>query len=302
MSYRLGINTGFALNRFSEPEEWTRICGEELGVKYIQFTADMLNPSLPYEILESNIERIRKSCEEYNLVIKSTFTGSFTRVNHLAHPDNQVRLYWVDWFKKFIDLTVKLGGSSMGSHFGIFTAKDDNNKAVREKRRQQNIDCWHYVADYAAEKGLEYISWEPMSISREQGETISECRRLQKDVNNCAPLPFRICLDVDHGDLSSNNPRDTDPYAWIDEFSDDTTQLHLKQSSADKSGHWPFIAEYNKIGKIQPEKIISNLEKNNVKDIDFIFEFSFRERQPTDSNVIPHLVESVNYWRPYISD
>ena len=72
----------------------------------------------------------------------------------------------------------------------VYFAKDDNNKAVREKRRQQNIDCGT-VADYAAEKGLEFISWEPMSISREQGETISECRRLQKDVNNCAPLPFR---------------------------------------------------------------------------------------------------------------
>ena len=190
----------------------------------------------------------------------------------------------------------------MGSHFGIFTAKDDNDGAAREKRRQQNIDCWHHIGEYAAEKGLGYISWEPMSISREQGETIVECRRLQKDVNKNAPLPFKLCLDVDHGDLSSNNPRDTDPYAWIDEFAADAAQLHLKQSSADKSGHWPFIEEYNQIGKIQPQKIISSLKNNNVENIDFIFEFSFRERQPADSNVIPHLVESVNYWRPHISD
>jgi len=147
---------------------------------------------------------------------------------------------------------------------------------------------------------LDFISWEPMSISREQGETIKECRRLQDDVNNGSPIPFKLCLDVDHGDLSSNNPRDTDPYAWIDEFSGDTVQLHLKQSSANKSGHWPFVAEYNKIGIIHPEKIITSLKKNNVSDVDLIFEFSFRERQPADSNVIPHLVESVDYWRPHI--
>ena len=39
-----------------------------------------------------------------------------------------------------------------------------------------------------------------MSISREQGETIPETRKLQQDVNDGAPLPFKICLDVDHGD------------------------------------------------------------------------------------------------------
>jgi len=302
MPYRLGINTGFAVNRFSEPEEWTRICGEELGIKYIQFTADMLNPSLPDRIIQSNVDLIKKSCELYNLVIKSTFTGAFTRVNHLAHPDSETRLYWIDWFKKFVDLTTALGASSMGSHFGIFTARDNNDEAVRETRRRQNIDGWHRVGEYAAYKGLDYISWEPMSIRREQGETIKACRRLQDDVNNGSPIPFKLCLDVDHGDLSSNDPLDTDPYAWIDEFSGDTVQLHLKQSSQDKSGHWPFIAQYNEIGKIQPDKIITSLKNNNVENIDLIFEFSFRERQPADSNVITHLAESVNYWRPLIPD
>ena len=32
-------------------------------------------------------------------------------------------------------------------------------------------------------KGLKNILWEPMSISREQGETINECKKLQRDVN-----------------------------------------------------------------------------------------------------------------------
>ena len=40
MSYRLGINTGFALNRFSEPEEWTRILvrNSELNIFSLQLT------------------------------------------------------------------------------------------------------------------------------------------------------------------------------------------------------------------------------------------------------------------------
>ena len=46
-----------------------------------------------------------------------------------------------------------------------------------------------------------------MSISREQGETINECKKLQRDVNLNSPLPFKICLDVDHGELTSKNKR-----------------------------------------------------------------------------------------------
>ncbi|MGC9054682.1 MAG: hypothetical protein ACP5KS_12465 [Candidatus Hydrogenedens sp.] len=40
----LGINTGFAINRFVEPDDWTRIVSEELGLQVVQFTADLLNP------------------------------------------------------------------------------------------------------------------------------------------------------------------------------------------------------------------------------------------------------------------
>ena len=71
--------------------------------------------------------------------------------------------------KKFVDISIELGSLSMGSHFGIFTAKDNNNANLREKRRKQNIDAWHIIGEYAAKKGLEYLSWEPMSISRELG-------------------------------------------------------------------------------------------------------------------------------------
>ena len=102
--YRLGINTGFAVNRYSEPEEWIRIVGDELGLNIVQFTADMLNVDLPMDIVSKQVNRIQKACQLYNVEITSTFTGAFTRVNHLAHPDPDIRRHWVDGFKGFVDL------------------------------------------------------------------------------------------------------------------------------------------------------------------------------------------------------
>lgn len=302
MTYRLAINTGFAVNRYSEPEEWIKIVGHDLNLRYAQLTADMLNASLPQSIISNQIKRINDACKKYDVQISSTFTGAFTRVNHLAHPDKEVRDYWVQWFKNYADISVAIGAKSMGSHFGIFTAKDDNDKKRREERRKQNIEGWHEIGAYAKKIGLEFLSWEPMSISREQGETLAECRRLQDDVNKNAPIDFKICLDVDHGDLVSPNPDDTNPYAWLKHFAKDSPLIHLKQSSENKSGHWPFIKQYNDIGRIKPQKVVDVLKEQGLEDADLILELSFRERQPTDSTVVEVLKESVAYWRDVVKD
>lgn len=300
MSYRLGINTGFAVNRYVEPEVWARIVGQDLGVRYVQFTADLLNPSLPDIIIDKEIKKIREACAKYNVNINNTFTGAFTRVNHLAHPDKDHQAYWIEWFKRYVDITVALGATSMGSHFGIYTATDNNCTDRRSERRQQNIENWHTVGKYAAEKGLNYISWEPMSIKREQGETLAECRKLQDDVNVNAPIAFKICLDVDHGDVCSPNPEDINPYAWLREFAKESPLIHLKQTTTNKGGHWPFTKEHNQVGKILPEKVLNTLKSVDVDDVDLILELSFREREPTDSNVIPVLKESVAFWRDWV--
>jgi D-erythrulose 1-phosphate 3-epimerase len=140
MTFRLGINTGFAVNRYAEPETWTQIIGEKLGLRSVQFTADLLNPSLPDQIIDDEITRIYAACQKYKITISSTFTGAFTRVNHLAHPNPAIRAYWVEWFKRFVDISVALGASSMGSHFGIFTAKDNSDAEARAERLAQNIE------------------------------------------------------------------------------------------------------------------------------------------------------------------
>ena len=44
--YYLGINLGFAVNRYPEPEDWINAVAE-IGVNRVQFVADLLNPDLP---------------------------------------------------------------------------------------------------------------------------------------------------------------------------------------------------------------------------------------------------------------
>ncbi|MFC1566342.1 sugar phosphate isomerase/epimerase family protein [bacterium] len=301
MNVKLGINTGFALNRFPMPEEWIPLVADKFGLEIVQFTADLLNPGLPDDIIKDNILRLKKLSKDYKIQFKHSFTSAFTRVNHLAHPDPLLRKYWKNWFKKFVDISSELGAESMGSHAGIFSVQNNNNQSIKEQRFMQVVDAWHDIAKYAKEKGIKYLTWEPMSIPREMGETIEETKRIQKAFNENTVLPIKLCLDVDHGDVSSENPDDTDPYKWLEVFGKQTALLHIKQTFENKGGHWPFTREYNEQGKITPKKLLDALNQSNVKDITLLLELSFREREPFESRVIDDIKESIEYWRPFVN-
>jgi sugar phosphate isomerase/epimerase len=300
--YRLGLNTGFAVNRFPEPKEWTKVF-KVLDVKYAQFTADLLNVSLPDKIIIKQTNLINEYCKINNVNIRSAFTGTFTRVNHLAHPNKDIREYWVDWFKRYIDLAADIGAKAIGSHLGILTEKDDSDASRREEREEQNIECWHRIAQYAKKKGMDFITWEPMSISREYGHTIFETEILNQKLNKSSPLPFKICLDLDHGDQTSNNPDNGNPYKWLDKFADISPQIHLKQSMyGNPNSNYPFTKEYNENGRIDGKSVISLLNKKKILDVDLILELSFKERNPIDKMVLDYLKDSVKYWKNSISN
>ena len=298
--YRLGLNTGFAVNRFAEHQEWTKVF-KILNIKYAQFTADLLNVSLPDKIIHKEISLIKEHCQLNDVTIRSAFTGAFTRVNHLAHPDKNIREYWVSWFKRYIDLAIEIGAISIGSHPGILTEKDDKDPQRRRERVEQNIECWHEIARYAKKKCIEFISWEPMSISREQGHTIHEARELNKKLNDNSPIPFKICLDVDHGDQTSPNLNDSDPYKWLENFAEFSPQIHLKQSiNGNLYSNYPFLEKYNRVGRIEADQVINILLKKNITDVDLILEINFKERNPIDKLVIDYLNESIQYWKKSI--
>ncbi len=302
MEINFGINTGFALNRYTSPEQWVPLVAEELNIRKVQFTADLLNPSMPQELVNKLVDKTRLLCEKHEVEVESSFTSAFTRVNHFSHPDPDVRAYWLDWFKKFVDVSISLGAKAVGSHFGILTVPDLKDEKARKERFEQNIDCWMRVAEYGAEKGLKILTWEPMSIAREYGETLLETGRIQNYIDQKDfSIPLLMCLDVDHGDPCSPNPDDTNPYVWLEKFGSKSPQIHLKQSLSDKGGHWPFADEYNKNGKITPEKVLEALKKSEAKKVFLYLELNFREREPVESRVVSDLKESVEYWRPFVS-
>jgi hypothetical protein len=233
--------------------------------------------------------------------VTSGMTGPYGRLNHFGHSDADVRRYYVDWFKTFADITAELGGSSVGTQFAIFTYRDFDDPSRREELIKIAIDCWAEVAEHGRAAGLSYVFWEPMSVGREFGETIAACLSLQERLTAAKmAIPMWMMADIDHGDVTSANLDDVDPYAWARAVPKVSPIIHIKQSLMDKGGHRPFTAEFNAKGRIQPAPLLRAFADGGAENNEICLELSFKEREPNDRQVISQIAESVAFWAPHI--
>lgn len=298
MSFRLGTNLGFAINKYIEPEVWSKIVAEDLELKYVQFVADLLNPFLPKEYISSQTDRIIAAVNHYGIQIESLFTSAFTRVNHLMNPDEEARKIWLNWFKVFLDMGAKFGAKNLGSHFGILTFRDYDDPARREFVIEQGVKGWQELSFYAKELGYESLIFEPMSVPREMANTVADTKALLDRVNAHCGVPMRVCLDVGH----APHPDERDPYPWIEQLADVSPVIHLQQTVLNKSNHAPFTAEANRDGIIKGEKVMECVKKSGCTDSFFAFEISHREHFDSEFKIIGDLKESVKYWRRFIAE
>ena len=301
MALTLSLNTNPLVNRFAEPDDLIDTIARDIRIRDIQLTHEFINPSWPAAVIRRLTREMDRALQRTGCRVTSGMTGPYGRLNHFGHPDRDVRRYYVDWFKTFADIIGDLGGGSVGTQFAIFTYRDYDDPARREALMQTAIDCWAEVAEHGKAAGLDFVFWEPMSVGREFGETIEECLKLQDRLSAAGmAIPMWMMADIDHGDVTSPNPDDTDPYAWARAVPKVSPIIHIKQSMMDKSGHRPFTAEFNARGAIQPEPLIRAFTEGGAVDNEICLELSFKEREPNDRQVIPQIAESVAFWAPHI--
>lgn len=301
MALTLGLNTNPLVNRFAEPKHLIETIAHEIKIRDVQLTHEFINPSWPASLIRRLTREMQSALTQTGVRITSGMTGPYGRLNHFGHPDKEVRRYYVEWFKTFADITADLGGEAVGTQFAIMTHQDFDDPKRREELTQIAIDCWAEVAEHAKQAGLKYVYWEPMSVGREFGDTIASAMALQQRLTGAnMAVPMWMMADIDHGDVMSDNPADYDPYAWAEAVPKVSPIIHIKQSLMDKGGHRPFIEEYNRNGRIQPGPLLDTLAKGGAKDNQICLELSFKEREPTDHQVVEQIAESVAFWAPHI--
>lgn len=301
MGFTLSLNTNPLVNRYAEPEDLIETVARELRIRDLQLTHEFVNPSWPAHVLRRLTRRMRAAMARTGVRVTSGMTGPYGRLNHFGHPDPDVRRYYVDWFKTFADVAADLGARSVGTQFAIFAYRDYDDPARREALIQTAIDCWAEVAEHGRAAGLDYVFWEPMSVGREFGHTIADTLALQERLSAAQmAIPMWMMADIDHGDVTSPNPDDYDPYAWARAVPRLSPIIHIKQSLMDKGGHRPFTPEFNSRGRIHPEPLLAAFRAGGGEDNEICLELSFKEREPNDREVIPQITQSVAFWAPHV--
>ena len=89
MNLKLGLHLGYASTRYYEPKIWTEMVRNEFDLNYVQFTSNLLEPTLPNHIISDEIDKIKFFSKKHNIKFDHTFTSP--RNNFFGHSNKKIR-------------------------------------------------------------------------------------------------------------------------------------------------------------------------------------------------------------------
>lgn len=301
----LAINMCFLRKRWTEPEEWAEIIDEQLGLKYAEFSSDLLDPFFTPEPARSRIaEKTREVFESSGITIVDYYTGLITHcLNLLSHPEPSIRDRAMEWCQEAIVLASQMGAGGVGGHFDTIASLECLDEKKRAARIDGVIHAFQSLSHDAKEHGLKFLLWEQMYTPNEAPYTVAEAKDIYERVNEGAAVPIYLTVDVGHTcNLHyPHSEKDLDPYLWLEKFAHISPVIHIHQTDGKASQHWPFTDEYNKVGIIHPEKVLGAIEKSGSKMNYLMFEV-FHSLGQTEEKIVDDLKRSIEYWRRWVAD
>lgn len=295
----LGLNCNCFTNRYTEPEEWTRIC-HELGINYVMFNVDLIDPYWPWNLQRQLCDRTLKACKQYNITITSSFGGQHGHQHYLGHPLEQCRREAEHFFKRAIQQTAYLGGKSFGTCFAIKTVLCENNPALRRKVLEDAIESYCRLAEYGAKTGIKALSYEMTSVPRETCATFAENDYILDKCSSMA-IPMRICLDLGHRNLDGSE-EEANHLSWIKRYGQFCDVIDCQQTDRTASRHWPFTEEYNRKGIIKGGEVIAAINESKAGEILLALEIKTPAFHPREYTHLENIKQSIAYWRQWVRD
>ena len=297
----LGVMNCFAVKRWPEPEAWCRIIAETYGVRYVQFSLDLLDPRTLPSVRDKICGQIIQAIKKYDLHLTSTFTGlAAYSFNLLLHPDLGMRMDALDWYEKAIAVTAEMGAEGTGGHLGALSVEDYQRTTRRKYLMDFLIDALGHLSRVAKGAGLRFLLWEPMPCLREQPCTIKEAKKLYERVNKKSAIPVEFCLDLGHQCTVGISDKDRDSYEWLRQLGQCSPFIHIQQTDGQADHHWPFTRKYNERGIIEPPRVIEAINDSGAKEVTLLLEV-IHPFEAEEKLVLTELRESVEFWKGYLS-
>jgi len=291
----LGINVCFAVKRWPEPERWISLVKNELGLDCCQFSFDLLDPLLDQEAQNDYADAVRSSAAKHGVLIHSTFTGlAAYSWSQLLHPLKPMREAAMQWYVRAIDLTARMGAWGMGGHIGAWSVQDAADPTRRQELLAEMTERLAALTASASQRGLRFLLFENMAVTREYGHTIEEAEALLRQDTD---VPLVLCLDVGHPGVLRTSTSSDDYRSWLQHPWNRFPILHLQQSDRDADHHWPFTSAYNAMGVVQAAPVVQAVRQWSEKQDIYLFLESIPSFEADETVVLNELKESVAYWQ-----
>jgi D-erythrulose 1-phosphate 3-epimerase len=294
MRARLGINNCFAVKRWPRPADWAPVVRYELGLELVELSLDLLDVGSDRE-RRHTAESVRAALGECGLRAETVFTGlaAYSR-NLLMHPDAGQRRSALEWYLAVVGLASEIGASGVGGHVGAMSVADWSDPGRRAERWADLRRSLTEIAACAKAAGLEYLLVENLASPREPS-SIADLDSLLTD-GDASHVPVRLCLDVGHQCVPGSTGADRDPYAWLRHFGGGRLgEVQLQQSDGLADTHWPFTAERNAAGRIDPDRVLDALAEGGAEDVAMVLEV-IPPFEQDDKQVLADLKASVELW------
>jgi D-erythrulose 1-phosphate 3-epimerase len=293
--YRLGINTCFAVKRWPEPECWSEVVRDRLGLDLVQHSLDLVDLDAPQPLVDRQAAALRSACERAGLALDSTFTGlAAYSSNLLLHPDAGLRERAEGWYRKVIDFTAAAGARATGGHVGAYSKADWHDPVRREALAEELRAALGRLAAAARFSGLEELYVENLAAAREPSTMEGVLQLLTG--GDGEHVPVVLCLDIGHQCAPGTQGPDRDPYAWLERLGRRAPVVQLQQSDAAGDHHWPFTPERNAQGRIDADRVLAALDASGACGTALLLEV-IPPFEQADDEVVEELQESVAYWR-----
>lgn len=298
-TFRLGINTCFAVKRWPRPSDWAPLVRDELGLDVVQHSLDLTDLTRAHADVVRQAAELRQACAAHGLHLHSTFTGlAAYSASLLLHPDREHRVSALAWFKHVIHFTAAAGAQATGGHVGAYSVSDWHEPRRRQELWDELRAHLHELAADARSAGLSYLMVENLASAREPS-TMAALRSLLTE-GDAGHVPVRACLDVGHQCVPGFTGAEADPYAWLERLGASAPVVQLQQSDASADHHWPFTPAANRAGRIEARRVLDAIQTSGASDVTLILEV-IHPFEADDDQVIADLRASVAYWRRALS-
>lgn len=290
----VGVNLCFAIKRWPEPEEWTRIAADELGVSTVQFTMDLIDPWWPESDRAAMAARVREAAGRRGIAIHSVQIGlaGYT-YNGLLHPDETARRIAEEWWRRSIDLAAELGAGAAGGPIGALSVADAASPERRKALYAEVVGRLGGLADHAKRSGLEALLVEPTPLPREIPSTIDEAKRLVADTAGGA-VPLWFVIDVGHALYRPLYGEDASLVPWLTELRDHIGVLHLQNHDYRADAHWGWP---DARGSYDPAGFHREVSEAGLDHLPVFIEV-FSPFEQADDEIVPLIQSSLAACRP----